>query len=106
MNAKEWMLFRNNFRILKVCKDLNWRVPKHLLPYYAHSYFSLSTQLPYLTNSPMKMLISPTNWRRKRSKEVTKMGAPKLAIRMPTLELPIIHLRKKTKSALNSKKLP
>jgi hypothetical protein len=54
----------------------------------------------------MKMLISPTMWRRKRSREVTKMGAPKLAIRMPTLELPIIHLRKKTISALNSKKLP
>ena len=53
----------------------------------------------------MKMLKLPRMWKRRRLREVKKMGAPKLAIRMHTLELPIIHLRKKIISALNSKKL-
>jgi hypothetical protein len=77
MNVIEWKLHKTNFPILKVCKDLNWRVPKHLLPQFAHSSFSLSTQLPYLTSSSMKMLKLQTMWKRKRLREVTKMGAPK-----------------------------
>lgn len=53
----------------------------------------------------MKMLKLSKMWKRKRLREVKKMGAPKLAIRMHTLELPIIHLRKKIISPVNSKKL-
>ena len=105
MNVIEWKLYKTNFLIRKVCKDLNWRVLKHLPPHSAHNCFSLSTQLPYLTSRSMKMLKLPRMWKRRRLREVKKMGAPKLAIRMHTLELPIIHLRKRTISALNSKKL-
>jgi hypothetical protein len=50
------------------------------------------------------LLKVPTSSKRKKLREVAKMEAPKQVIRMPSFALPIIHLRKKTLSALNSKK--
>lgn len=106
MNAKEkpWK-GRTKFLILKVKLDRNREAQKNPRPQIPSFPFP-SPQIPNLTTFKMKRAMKRMpRKKRKRSKKVKKMEALKQAIRMPSLERPIIHLRKRTTSAANSEKL-